>query len=240
MPRGIGTRRSRTKPPAGTPLSPPACRRPSGSPPCSAPHLVRGADAGTPASQSPTKPFSAPGAEVARAHGVTRPASTRPLLPRRPDCHFRGLGTRWSSARGTAGRNVEAAASGPVGAGERHPFSMCFLHCRCENCEHFGPWHSQRSHAGEGIQMGSTPAIRSVHRSSKCLRRRIWMAGLAALTLSGCNCGTSTPVPAISSFKATPASIVSGGSSTLAWSVSERPRSRSTTEWEPSPERAWS
>jgi hypothetical protein len=67
--------------------------------------------------------------------------------------------------------------------------------------------------------MGSTPSAGSAHRSSKFLRRRIWMAGLAALTLSACNCGSSTPVPVIASFAATPASVVSGGSSTLAWSV---------------------
>ena len=51
--------------------------------------------------------------------------------------------------------------------------------------------------------------------------RRSWLASLAALTLAACNNGgTAVPLPVVSSFTATPPSIVSGGSATLAWTVS--------------------
>jgi hypothetical protein len=62
---------------------------------------------------------------------------------------------------------------------------------------------------------------RHMKSSSRLVDRRLWMVGLAALTLAACNSdGTSTPMPGISSFAATPSSIFSGGSSTLAWTVS--------------------
>ena len=66
--------------------------------------------------------------------------------------------------------------------------------------------------------MRPTLAVRSMHRSPKFLRPRIWMASLFALTMAACNSG-GTSVPVIASFAATPSSVVSGSSSTLAWSV---------------------
>jgi hypothetical protein len=63
-------------------------------------------------------------------------------------------------------------------------------------------------------------AVRSMHRSPKFPRRRDWMAGLVALTLSACNCGTSTSAPVIASFTASPSHVAAGSSSTLAWVVS--------------------
>ncbi|MEI6223853.1 MAG: hypothetical protein WCS72_03810 [Deltaproteobacteria bacterium] len=57
--------------------------------------------------------------------------------------------------------------------------------------------------------------------SRRFLDRRLWIAGLAALSFAACKTSDApTAVPVISTFTATPASITSGGSSTLAWTVS--------------------
>ena len=60
-----------------------------------------------------------------------------------------------------------------------------------------------------------------MNRFFRLVGRRSWLASLAALTLAACNNGgTAAPLPVVSSFTATPPSIVSGGSATLAWTVS--------------------
>jgi PKD repeat protein len=58
-----------------------------------------------------------------------------------------------------------------------------------------------------------------MHRTFKSRDCWSWMAGLVALTLASCNCGTSAPVPVINSFTASPSHIAPGGSATLAWYV---------------------
>jgi hypothetical protein len=60
--------------------------------------------------------------------------------------------------------------------------------------------------------------------SRSFLDRRLWIVGLAALSLAACKSSDApapvpVPVPVIASFSATPSTIARGASATLAWSV---------------------
>ena len=57
--------------------------------------------------------------------------------------------------------------------------------------------------------------------SRRFFDRRLWIACLAAVSFAACKSSDApTAAPVVSAFTATPASITSGGSSTLAWTVS--------------------